>query len=70
VTLTVKNRSGTTVAKIPTARLIAGRYLTSWTGRHMRTNKVVKAGTYTYKIKAKDLAGNATAKSGRVTLKR
>jgi hypothetical protein len=36
----------------------------------MRTNKVVKAGTYAYKITAKDLAGNAISRSGKVTLKR
>jgi V8-like Glu-specific endopeptidase len=70
VTFTIKNRSGTTVAKVPTERLRAGRYWTTWNGRHMRTNKVVRAGTYTYKIKAKDLAANAASKSGKVTLKR
>jgi len=70
LTLTIKGKSGTTVAKIPTARLEAGRYLTSWNGRNMKTNKVVKAGTYTYKIKAKDLAGNAASKSGKVRVKR
>jgi len=70
VTFTVKSKSGTTVAKIPTERLKAGRYMTSWIGRNMKTNKVVKAGTYTYKIKAKDLAGNAASKSGKVTVKR
>jgi V8-like Glu-specific endopeptidase len=70
VGLTIKNRSGTTVAKLPTTRLNPGRYGIVWNGRHMRTNKVVKAGTYTYKIKAKDLAANAASKSGKVTLKR
>jgi V8-like Glu-specific endopeptidase len=70
VTFTIKSKSGTTVAKVPTDRLKAGRYMTSWTGRKMKTNKVVKAGTYTYKIKAKDLAGNAASKSGKVRVKR
>jgi len=70
VAFTVKNKAGTTVAKVPTDRIKAGRYVTSWTGRHMKTNKVVKAGTYNYKITAKDLAGNAISRSGKVTLKR
>jgi V8-like Glu-specific endopeptidase len=70
VGLTIKNRSGTRVAKLPTTRLNPGRYGIVWNGRHMRTNKVVKAGTYTYRIKAKDLAANAASKSGKVTLKR
>jgi len=70
VGLTIKNRSGTTVAKLPTTRLNPNRYGIVWNGRHMRTNKVVRAGTYAYKIKAKDLAANAASKSGKVTLKR
>jgi V8-like Glu-specific endopeptidase len=64
VRITIKNRSGATVAKLPTTRLNPDRYGIVWNGRHMRTNKVVKAGTYTYKIKAKDLAANAASKSG------
>jgi V8-like Glu-specific endopeptidase len=70
VTLTIKNKSGTVVAKVPTARLQPNRYSVIWNGRNFRTGKVVKAGTYTYKIKAKDPAGNPAIKSGKVTVKR
>jgi V8-like Glu-specific endopeptidase len=70
VTLTIKNKSGNVVAKVPTTRLQPNRYSVIWNGRNFRTGKVVKAGTYTYKIKAKDLAGNPVTKSGKTTVKR
>jgi hypothetical protein len=70
VTLTIKSKSGTVVAKLPTARLQPNRYSVIWNGRNVKTNNVVKAGTYTYKIKAKDLAGNPAIKSGKTTVKR
>jgi V8-like Glu-specific endopeptidase len=70
VSLTIKNRAGRTVAKLPPTRLASGRYSTAWYGRNEKTNRVVKAGRYTYRIKAKDLAKNTTTKSGRVTVKR
>ena len=70
LTLTIKNKAGTTVAKLRKTRVNADRYSIAWNGRHMRTNKVVKAGYYTYKIMATDLAGNPANKSGRVRVKR
>jgi V8-like Glu-specific endopeptidase len=70
VTLTIKSRSGTLVAKLPTTRLQPNRYSVIWNGRNFRTGKVVRAGTYTYKIKAKDLADNPVTKSGKTTVKR
>jgi V8-like Glu-specific endopeptidase len=70
ILLTIKNRSGKLVHKIPKTKLAPNFYRTSWNGRHFRTNKVVKGGRYTYKIKATDAAGNSSSKSGKVTLKR
>jgi FlgD Ig-like domain len=70
LTLTIKNKSGTTVAKLRTTRVNADRFSIAWNGRHFRTNRVVRAGPYTYKIMAKDLAGNRVDKSGRVRVKR
>lgn len=70
VSLTIKSRSGTAVAKLPKSRLNAKSYTVIWNGRHLRTNKVVRAGTYTYRITAKDLAGNTASKSGKVRVKR
>jgi hypothetical protein len=70
ILLTIKNRSGKVVHKIPKTKLPPNFYRTSWNGRHFRTNKVVKGGRYTYKIKATDAAGNSSSKSGKVTLKR
>jgi V8-like Glu-specific endopeptidase len=70
ILLTIKNRSGKLVHKIPKTKLAPNFYWTAWNGRHVRTNKVVRAGRYTYRIKATDLAGNSSSKSGRVTLKR
>jgi V8-like Glu-specific endopeptidase len=70
IVLTIKNKQGNLVHRIPKAKLDPDFYYTSWRGRNFRTNKVVKAGTYTYKIKATDLAGNPATKSGKVTVKR
>jgi hypothetical protein len=70
VTFTIKNKAGTVVAKLPTTRLQPNRYSVIWNGKNFRTGKIVKAGTYTYKIKAKDLAGNPVTKSGKTTVKR
>ena len=70
VTFTIKNKAGTVVAKLPTTRLQPNRYSVIWNGKNFRTGKIVKAGTYTYKIKAKDLAGNPMTKSGKTTVKR
>jgi hypothetical protein len=42
----------------------------TWGGRHFETNNKVKAGTYTYKISAKDDAGNSSSKSGKTTVRR
>ncbi|MDQ3770956.1 MAG: hypothetical protein M3343_02560 [Actinomycetota bacterium] len=67
---TIKGKSGKTVFKIPAAELAAGSYFFKWNGRHFKTGKVVKAGTYTYTIKATDLAGNSSKKSGKTTVKR
>jgi V8-like Glu-specific endopeptidase len=70
LTITIKGKSGSTVAKLPTTRVNANSYSIAWNGRSVKTGKVVKAGTYTYKITVKDLAGNATSKSGKSTVKR
>jgi hypothetical protein len=70
VTFTIKNKAGTVVAKLPTTRLQPNRYSVIWNGKNFRTGRIVKAGTYTYKIKAKDLAGNPMTKSGKTTVKR
>jgi len=70
LTITIKGKSGRTVAKLPTTRVNADRYAVAWYGRNEKTNKVVKAGTYTYKITVKDPARNASSKSGMVRVKR
>jgi hypothetical protein len=70
LTLTIKGKSGRTVAKLPRTRVNADRYAVAWYGRNEKTNKVVKAGTYTYKITVKDPARNASSKSGKVRVKR
>ena len=70
LTITIKNKAGTTLAKLPTTRVNANGYSIFWNGRSERTGNVVRAGRYTYKIMVKDLAGNATSKSGKTTVKR
>jgi len=70
VSFTIRSKSGSVVAKIPTASLNANRYSVIWNGRRLKSGKVVKAGIYTYKIVAKDLAGNAASRSGKVRVKR
>jgi V8-like Glu-specific endopeptidase len=70
VGFTIKSKGGATVAKVATSRLQPMGYKVLWDGRHMKSNKVVKAGLYTYKIAAKDVAGNSASKSGKVRVKR
>jgi len=70
VTFVIKNRKGAKVFRVPTAKLSPQRYYVKWNGRHFRTNKVVKAGRYTYKITANDMAGNSARKTGKTTVRR
>ncbi|MGH2799716.1 MAG: FlgD immunoglobulin-like domain containing protein [Thermoleophilaceae bacterium] len=70
VVLKIKNKSGKTVYKIPATELSPDRYFTKWNGKHFKSGKVVKAGTYTYKITATDMADNSASKSKQVTVKR
>jgi V8-like Glu-specific endopeptidase len=70
VVLTIKNGKGHVVHRIPKSKLLPDYYRTKWDGRHHKTNRVVKAGSYTYKLTATDLAGNSASKSGKVRVKR
>lgn len=70
VSFVIKSRFGRNVLKEPASKLQPARYYVKWNGRHFKTNMVVKAGRYTYKIKATDVGGNSTNKSGKVTVKR
>ncbi|MGH2825869.1 MAG: trypsin-like serine peptidase [Actinomycetota bacterium] len=70
VVFRIKSKSGSTAFKIPGSNLPPNHYFVKWNGRHFTTNKVVKAGTYTYKIKATDASGNSSSKSGRTTVRR
>ncbi|MGH2698115.1 MAG: hypothetical protein ACRDJL_02805 [Actinomycetota bacterium] len=70
VLLTIRNKRGRLVHRIPKTKLAPNFYRTTWNGRNFRTNKVVKRGRYTYRIKATDTAGNSASKSGRVRVRR
>ena len=68
--LTIKSKSGKTVLKVTPGTQPAASFVVTWGGRHFETNNKVKAGTYTYKISAKDDAGNSSSKSGKTTVRR
>jgi V8-like Glu-specific endopeptidase len=70
VLLSIKNKFGATVHKIPATELLPDTYRTVWTGRHFKSGKVVKAGSYKYKFSVTDSRGNQSSKSGRVRVKR
>jgi hypothetical protein len=67
---TIKSKSGKLVLKIAAANQPPANFTVRWGGRHFRTNNKVRAGTYTYKISAKDDAGNSASKSGKTTVRR
>lgn len=66
----ITSKSGATVHKIPATELLPETYKTTWNGRHFKTGKVVKTGSYKYTVTVKDASGNSSNRSGKVWLKR
>jgi flagellar hook assembly protein FlgD len=70
VTVTIENRAGTVVRTLLNAvRKGAGPVSVRWNGKSTQ-RKVVKPRRYTYRIVARDDAGNEGTRRGNVTVKR